>query len=107
MYFVKIPFVLDIYDSMDIGHNLALWKTTNQSTYHSPKSHSSSMAVDGDSTVFGSNAYTMTFFDVGTWWQVDLEAVYEIRVVVITRKLEQCFDISLCCCKYNALLPSW
>ena len=88
MYFIKILFVSDPYDSIDIGHNLALWKTTNQSTYYAPKSHTSSMAVDGDSKAFRSNAYTMTFFKVGNWWQVDLEAVYEIRVVVITRKLE-------------------
>ena len=48
------------------------------------------MAVDGDTEVYGSSAYTS--FD--GWWQVDLESVYEIRVVVITSKLEQCKGIN-------------
>ena len=95
LYIFLNTFCLDPYDSIDIGHNLALWKTTRQSTYNLPKLHSSSMAVDGDSRVFGSSAHTSTLAKVDTWWQVDLEAVYEIRVVVITRKIEQCYDISV------------
>ena len=83
----KYVLFLDPYDAIDIGHNLALWKPTSQLSYNFPKVYSSSMAVDGDSTVFGSKAHTKTLPNDGDWWQVDLEAVYEIRVVVITRKI--------------------
>ena len=82
MYFLNISFVLDSYESIYIGHNLALWKPTHQSSYASLKSHTSAMAVDGDSTVYGSSAYSYT-----SSWQVDLESIYEIRVVEITCKL--------------------
>ena len=92
--FMNISFVLDPYDAIDIGHNLALWKPTKQSSYDLPKKYTSSMAVDGDTTVYGSSAHTRTSWNVEGWWQVDLESVYEIRVVVITSKLEQCNGIN-------------
>ena len=64
---------------VDVTKNLALWKPTKQSaTLHSLVS---SKAVDGSKTKPNCSQTTSTR---GSWWQVDLEAVYEIREVVIT-----------------------
>jgi len=75
--------VLDYYFEANIGHNLALWKPTKQ-LYMVDVKHPSSNAVDGNSKANGDH-----FAQIGAtrrWWQVDLEAIYEIRTIVITSK---------------------
>ena len=70
--------------------NLALGKPARQfSTY---KTHTASKAVDGNKANFlsqGSCTHTV-WSGKGVWWQVDLEAVYDIREVVITNRGECC-----------------
>ena len=79
-----LKLVLDYYFEANIGHNLALWKPTKQS-YMADFQHRSSRAVDGNATTNG-DLFTRIGSSVGSWWQVDLEAVYEIHTVVITSK---------------------
>jgi len=67
-----------------LGHNLALWKPTKQSSTPNPK-YASINAVDGIASVLlrrGSCAHTEAA--VGSWWQVDLNGMYEIRELTIT-----------------------
>ena len=73
----------------DMSTNLALGKTTKQSSTFS--GHSSSNAVDGnrDNTLQG-NSCAHTMGQRGPWWQVDLDAVYEIRQVVIKSRGDCC-----------------
>ena len=68
-----------------LGHNLALWKPTKQSSTPNPK-YASLNAVDGIASVLlrrGSCAHTEAA--VGSWWQVDLNGMYEIRELTITK----------------------
>ena len=74
------------YHKNEAGYNLALWKPTKQST--TLRRYASYNAVDGNSSTSLENGHcsaTMRFPD--SWWQVDLEHVYEIREVVITNSL--------------------
>ena len=72
-----------------ISANLALGKPTKQSTTH--KTYSSSKAVDGKkATALQENSCAHTMGQKGAWWLVDLEAVYEIRQVVIKSRGDCC-----------------
>lgn len=65
----------------DATGNLARGKPTTQSATPNRK-HSSAKAVDGK---LDSQSCTIAGNDMTTWWQVDLEAVYEIWEVVLTK----------------------
>ena len=76
---------------VDRTRNLALEKPTNQSSTSDPK-HASSKAVDGN---VNSDARKHSFTSTkgatgGSWWEVNLEAVYQIREVVITSRGDCC-----------------
>ena len=65
--------------------NLALGKPTRQSSIYN--NARPSRAVDGNrNSNFHASSCTHTQNAKGNWWQVDLEAVYEIRDVVITNR---------------------
>ena len=65
--------------------NLALGKPATQSTLYD--NGSPSKAVDGNgNNDFNAGYCTHTKDSKGNWWQVDLEAVYDIRDVVITNR---------------------
>ena len=72
---------------VDRKHNLALGKPTSQSSTPDRK-HASSNAVDGNvnpDAGQGSCALTEGATD-GSWWQVNLETVRQVREVVITSR---------------------
>jgi len=74
---------------------LALGKPTKQSTTH--LIGVSSKAVDGNkNTNYTFEGCTHTKNSTGSWWQVDLGSVYEIRDVVITNRAD-------CCGKFNVV----
>ena len=76
-------------DEVDWTKNLALGKPTRQSTTQG--NGKPSKAVDGNrNSEFDSSSCTHTKSKKGSWWQVDLEAVYEIRDVVITNRGDCC-----------------
>ena len=67
--------------------NLALRKPTQMSSTHGR--YTSDKAVDGNKNVHMSSLHcSHTTYQRGTraWWQVDLQAVYIIRKVVITNR---------------------
>ena len=71
------------------SENLALGKPTKQSSTHG--NAGPSRAVDGNrNSNFDSSSCTHTQSKKGSWWQVDLEAIYEIRDVVITNRGDCC-----------------
>ena len=71
------------YHDTEGSYNLALWKPTKQST--TLGRYASYFAVDGNaSTVLETGHCSVTKAFPGSWWQVDLEYVYDIREVVIT-----------------------
>ena len=73
----------------DMSTNLALRKTTKQSTTFG--GYSSSNAVDGKrDNALRRNSCAHTWGEKGPWWQVDLDAVYEIRQVVIKSRSDCC-----------------
>ena len=75
--------------------NLALGKPTRQSTTQG--NGKPSKAVDGNrNSNFDASSCSKTQSKKGSWWQVDLEAVYEIRDVVITNRGD-------CCGKLNQM----
>ena len=63
------------------GYNLALGKPTQMSSTFG--SYVSSNAVDGNSSNTGMSC-SLTLKQNENWWQVDLQAIYVIREVVIT-----------------------
>ena len=67
----------------DLTGNLAVGKPTSMSSTH--KNDYSSRAVDGtrDSTLLH-HSCAHTLGEKSDWWQVDLQAVYLIREVIIT-----------------------
>ena len=69
----------------DLTGNLAVGKPTTMSSLHG--FYYSSRVVDGtrDST-WSHGSCAQTLGDVGAWWQVDLQAVYLIREVIITNR---------------------
>ena len=70
---------------------MALWKVTKQSSMENPK-YASSNTVDGIASVTlrrGSCAHTAAA--VGSWWQVDLQDMYEIQELLITTPREGMF----------------
>jgi len=75
-----------VQPEVDLTENLALGKPTTQSGKHTqyPR-YEASNAVDGNrNSNLGSGSCTKTTEGKGSWWQVDLGAVYVIRKVVIT-----------------------
>jgi len=72
------------YHEADLGHNLALSKPTKQSS--TDKNYDSWRAVNGR-TQINVKDNTLTRRTLGSWWQVDMAAIYEVHVVVITSKL--------------------
>ena len=67
------------------GHNLAHGKPTKMSSTFG--SYVSLKAVDGDrNSSITENSCTQTLKQKENWWQVDLQAVYVIREVVITNR---------------------
>ena len=76
---------------VDRTRNLALEKPTNQSSVSDPK-HASSKAVDGNVYSDGEehSCAVTNGTTGGSWWEVNLEAVYQIREVVITSRGDCC-----------------
>ena len=76
---------------VDRTRNLALEKPTNQSSVSDPK-HASSKAVDGNvnSDATKHSCAITKGATGGSWWEVNLEAVYQIREVVITSRGDCC-----------------
>ena len=71
------------YHDTEGSYNLALWKPTKQST--TLGRYASYFAVDGNSSTLLENGHcSVTKGFPGSWWQVDLQYVYDIREVVIT-----------------------
>ena len=72
---------------MDRKHNLALGKPTSQSSTPDRKKASSN-AVDGNvNPDAGQGSCAVTEGDTGgSWWQVNLETVRQVREVVITSR---------------------
>ena len=76
---------------VDRTRNLALEKPTNQSSVSDQK-HASSKAVDGNVNS-DARKYSCAITKGaagGSWWEVNLEAVYQIREVVITSRGDCC-----------------
>jgi len=72
-------------DEVDLTKNLALGKPTRQSSQY--QDAGPNRAVDGNrNSYLDARSCTHTLNTKGSWWQVDLEAVYEIRDVVITNR---------------------
>ena len=67
---------------VSVTKNLALRKPTKQSS--TLKTFTSSKAVDGDKAYCLSTHSTSTTKSQHPWWQVDLQAVYEIKEVIMT-----------------------
>ena len=82
-------------NDVDRTRNLALEKPTNQSSISVPK-HASSKAVDGNvnSDATKHSCAITNGTTGGSWWEVNLEAVYQIREVVITSRGD-------CSCKFR------
>ena len=80
--------MLTVHPGRSYFENLALRKPTTQfEKYH--KSRASSKAVDGNSNlVLGKDSCAQTYVPTKwyhrSWWQVDLQAIYAIREIVIT-----------------------
>ena len=70
--------------------NLARGKPTKQSTTY--QTYSSSKAVDGKMAynLRDNSCSHAARAQKGSWWQVDLEAVYEIRCVIIKNRADCC-----------------
>ena len=78
-----------VQPEVDLTENLALGKPTTQSGKHTR--YEASNAVDGNIiSNLDSGSCTKTAKGKGSWWQVDLGAVYEIRKVVITNRGDCC-----------------
>ena len=81
-------YMLTVHPGRSYFENLALRKPTTQfEKYH--KSRASSKAVDGISNlVLGKDSCAQTYVPTKwyhrSWWQVDLQAIYAIREIVIT-----------------------
>lgn len=77
---------------VDRTHNLALGKPTKQSSSLNARDYGSSNAVDGNRQPHaGQRSCAITNGTVmGSWWEVNLEAVYEIGEVVITSRGDCC-----------------
>ena len=74
-------------DEIDRSENLALGKPTRQSSQY--QDAGPNRAVDGNrNTNLHASSCSHTLNTKGSWWQVDLEAVYEIRDVVITNRAD-------------------
>ena len=64
--------------------NLARSKPASQSSSHTPATMAG-LAVDTSvGSIEAHNSFSCTTFEVHAWWQVDLEATYYIREVVIS-----------------------
>ena len=76
-------------DEGDLTNNLALRKPTSQSSQF--RDARPNRAVDGNrNSYLDARSCTHTLDRKGSWWQVDLGAVYEIRDVVITNRGDCC-----------------
>ena len=71
----------------NIGLNVALERPTKQSSTYDR--FISSKAVDGSSSTVNTSC-TRTNMAIDNWWQVELDAVYEIQEVVITNIYDTC-----------------
>jgi hypothetical protein len=83
--------IINIYDN---SKNLALGKSTTQSSTHNADS-ASGKAVDGytDGNFFGNKfSVTHTNKDQGAWWQVDLGAIKTINQINIYNRTDCCMD---------------
>ena len=64
--------------------NLALSKPASQSSSHTPATRAG-LAVDTSVASIGAhNGFSCTNLQIHAWWEVDLEATYYIREVVIS-----------------------
>ena len=71
----------------DLTGNLAVGKPTSISSLHG--TYYASKTVDGTRDGYWDhNGCTHTLSEKGAWWQVDLQAVYLIREVIITNRVE-------------------
>ncbi len=89
MRHVVMMFLVSPDDIDSRTNNLAFGKPTNQSSTH--RDYKSRLAVDGVRyRNIDGNSCSHTKPKIGSWWQVDLGTVYDIRHVVITNRADCC-----------------
>ena len=78
---------------LDWTNNLALGKPASQSS--TVLDRFAREAVDGDREVAMVNSCTQTAFQKKPWWQIDLEAIYQVKKVVVTNSVVQCGTLTI------------
>jgi len=73
-------FFLDLYWEQT---NLALGKPASQSSSHTPATWAGHAVDNSVGSIGVNNSFSCTSLQFHAWWQVDLEATYDIREVVI------------------------
>ncbi|MGC1471750.1 MAG: HYR domain-containing protein [Psychroserpens sp.] len=72
----------------DLSNNIALGKPASQSSnYNSGNSYPASFGVDGNT---GNFTHTQSSNNIGSWWEVDLQADFEIGLIRIWNRSNCC-----------------